>query len=148
MRRCRRNLSTNPGKNKNTMSERESVTVAVVGATGAVGEVMLSILNERKFPAKEIIPLASARSAGGKVDFGNQKITVRDLATFDPKGVDIALFSAGGSVSKEYAPKFAAAGAVVIDNSSAFRMDDDVPLVLSEVNPDALKSIPRGIVAN
>ena len=126
----------------------QPVTVAVVGATGAVGEVMLSILHERKFPIKEIIPLASERSAGEKVDFGNHKITVRDLASFDPKGVDIALFSAGGSVSKEYAPKFAAAGAIVIDNSSAFRMDADVPLVVSEVNPDALNNIPRGIVAN
>src|SRR5207342_743047 len=126
----------------------DSVTVAVVGATGAVGDVMLSVLHERKFPIKELIPLASARSAGGKVDFGNQKITVRDLATFDPKGVDIALFSAGGSVSKEYAPKFAAAGAIVIDNSSAFRQDEDVPLVVSEVNPDALNNIPRGIIAN
>src|SRR4249919_3227427 len=126
----------------------DSVTVAVVGATGAVGDVMLSVLNERKFPAKEIIPLASARSAGGKVDFGNHKLVVRDLATFDPKGVDIALFSAGGSISKEYAPKFAAAGAIVIDNSSAFRYDADVPLVVSEVNPEAMKVVPRGIVAN
>lgn len=126
----------------------QTYTVAVVGATGAVGEVMLSILHERKFPIKELIPLASERSAGEKVEFGNQKLVVRDLATFDPKGVDIALFSAGGSISKEYAPKFAAAGAIVIDNSSAFRYDDDVPLVVSEVNPDALKSIPRGIVAN
>ena len=124
------------------------VTVAVVGATGAVGEVMMSILHERKFPIKQLIPLASARSAGGQVDFGNHKLTVRDLASFDPKGVDIALFSAGGSVSKEYAPKFAAAGAIVIDNSSAFRSDDDVPLVVSEVNPEALASIPRGIIAN
>jgi aspartate-semialdehyde dehydrogenase len=124
------------------------VTVAVVGATGAVGEVMLSILRERKFPIRELIPLASERSAGGSVDFGNQKIVVRDLATFDPKGVDIALFSAGGSVSKEYAPKFAAAGALVIDNSSAFRNDDDVPLVVAEVNPEHLRSVPRGIVAN
>jgi aspartate-semialdehyde dehydrogenase len=130
------------------MSESKSVTVAVVGATGAVGEVMLSILNERNFPAKEVIPLASARSAGGKVDFGNHKLVVRDLATFDPKGVDIALFSAGGSVSKQYAPKFAAAGAIVIDNSSAFRQDADVPLVVSEVNPDTLDNIPRGIIAN
>ena len=130
------------------MSESKSVTVAVVGATGAVGEVMLSVLNERKFPAKQVIALASSRSAGGKVDFGNHKLTVGDLATFDPKGVDIALFSAGGSVSKEYAPKFAAAGAIVIDNSSAFRQDADVPLVVSEVNPDALNRIPRGIVAN
>jgi aspartate-semialdehyde dehydrogenase len=124
------------------------VTLAVVGATGAVGEVMLSILHERKFPIKELIPLASERSAGEKVDFGNHKLTVRDLATFDPKGVDFALFSAGGSVSKEYAPKFAAAGAIVIDNSSAFRMEADVPLVVAEVNPEALADIPRGIVAN
>lgn len=126
----------------------QTVTVAVVGATGAVGEAMLAILHERKFPIKELIPLASERSAGDKIDFGNHKITVRDLATFDPAGVDIALFSAGGSVSKEYAPKFAAAGAIVIDNSSAFRMDADVPLVVAEVNPDELKNIPRGIVAN
>jgi aspartate-semialdehyde dehydrogenase len=126
----------------------QTYTVAVVGATGAVGEVMLSILHERKFPIKELIPLASERSAGEKVEFGNQKLVVQDLATFDPKGVDIALFSAGGSISKEYAPKFAAAGAIVIDNSSAFRYDDDVPLVVSEVNPDSLKTIPRGIVAN
>lgn len=126
----------------------QNVTVAVVGATGAVGEAMLAILHERKFPIKELIPLASERSAGEKIDFGNHKITVRDLATFDPAGVDIALFSAGGSVSKEYAPKFAAAGAIVIDNSSAFRMEPDVPLVVAEVNPDELKNIPRGIVAN
>lgn len=124
------------------------VTVAVVGATGAVGQAMLSILHERGFPIKELIPLASERSVGGEVDFGGRKLKVRDLAGFDPAGVDIALFSAGGSVSKEYAPKFAAAGAVVIDNSSAFRYDEDVPLVVSEVNPDALKQIPRGIIAN
>jgi aspartate-semialdehyde dehydrogenase len=122
--------------------------VAVVGATGAVGEVMLSILAERKFPVGEIIALASERSAGEYVKFGNDEVMVRDLATFDPTGVDIALFSAGGSISKEYAPKFAAAGAVVIDNSSAFRYDDDVPLVVSEVNPEAAKQRPRGIIAN
>ena len=122
--------------------------VAVVGATGAVGEVMLSILAERKFPADEVIALASERSAGGEVEFGNRKLIVQDLATFDPKGVDIALFSAGGDISKIYAPKFAAAGAVVIDNSSAFRQDPEVPLVVSEVNPDALKDIPKGIIAN
>ncbi len=122
--------------------------VAVVGATGAVGETMLSVLHERKFPAKQLIALASERSAGSEVKYGNQDIVVRDLATFDPAGVDIALFSAGGSVSKEYAPKFAAAGAVVIDNSSAFRNDDDVPLVVSEVNPQALANRPRGIIAN
>ena len=122
--------------------------VAVVGATGAVGETMLSILAERKFPASEVIALASERSAGNKVDFGNHKLTIQDLATFDPAGVDFALFSAGGDISREYAPKFAAAGAIVIDNSSAFRMEADVPLVVSEVNPEALDSIPRGIVAN
>ncbi len=122
--------------------------VAVVGATGAVGEVMLSILAERKFPVSEVVALASSRSAGGKVSFGNRQLVVQDLATFDPAGTDIALFSAGGSVSKEYAPKFAAAGAVVIDNSSAFRYDDDVPLVVTEVNPEAARNRPRGIIAN
>ena len=122
--------------------------VAVVGATGAVGEVMLSVLAERKFPASEVVALASERSAGELVAFGDDELMVRDLATFDPKGVDIALFSAGGSISKEFAPKFAAAGAVVIDNSSAFRQDDDVPLVVSEVNPDAARNRPRGIIAN
>ena len=130
------------------MTTPQEFVVAVVGATGAVGEVMLSVLQERKFPIKQLILLASERSAGKKLDFGNHKITVQDLATFDPKGVDIALFSAGGSTSKEYAPKFAAAGAIVIDNSSAFRNDDDVPLVVSEVNPEALENMPRGIIAN
>lgn len=123
-------------------------TVAVVGATGAVGQTMLSILEERKFPIEKLHVLASERSAGEQIDFAGRKITVENLATFNPTGVDFALFSAGGSISMEYAPKFAAAGAIVIDNSSAFRMDDDVPLVISEVNPDALNSIPRGIVAN
>ena len=122
--------------------------VAVVGATGAVGEVMLSILAERDFPASEVIALASERSAGTSVAFGNGDLVVQDLATFDPTGVDIALFSAGGATSKEYAPKFAAAGAVVIDNSSTFRYDDDVPLVVSEVNPEAARNRPRGIIAN
>ena len=123
-------------------------TVAVVGATGAVGEAMLAILAERRFPVGELVALASERSAGGYVDFMDDEVLVRDLATFDPAGVDIALFSAGGSVSKEYAPKFAAAGAVVIDNSSTFRYDDDVPLVVSEVNPEATRERPRGIIAN
>ena len=124
------------------------VTVAVVGATGAVGQVMLSILHERKFPVKKLIALASARSAGETIQFGDQQIVVQDLATFDPTGVDIALFSAGGSTSKQYAPKFAAAGAIVVDNSSAFRYDDDVPLVVSEVNPQAIADASRGIIAN
>ncbi|MDF2819073.1 MAG: semialdehyde dehydrogenase [Stenotrophomonas rhizophila] len=122
--------------------------VAVVGATGAVGETMLAILAERNFPIATLSLLASSRSAGGEIEFDGKKIKVQDLATFDPNGVDIALFSAGGSVSKEFGPKFAAAGAVVIDNSSAFRYDDDVPLVVSEVNPEALKNRPRGIIAN
>ncbi|MFT4196839.1 MAG: aspartate-semialdehyde dehydrogenase [Pseudoxanthomonas sp.] len=129
-------------------NEQRRFNVAVVGATGAVGETMLSILAERKFPIDKLYALASERSAGGQVDFGDDKVGVRDLATFDPHGVDIALFSAGGSVSKEYAPKFAAAGAVVIDNSSTFRYDDDVPLVVSEVNPHAARNRPRGIIAN
>ena len=122
--------------------------VAVVGATGAVGQTMLSILAERAFPVGKLSVLASARSAGNSIEFNGDKVTVQDLASFDPAGVDIALFSAGGDISTEYAPKFAAAGAVVIDNSSAFRYFDDVPLVVSEVNPEALKSRPRGIIAN
>jgi aspartate-semialdehyde dehydrogenase len=109
---------------------------------------MLAILQERRFPVGTLHVLASERSAGEQIEYDGRKITVQDLAAFDPAGVDFALFSAGGSISKEYAPKFAAAGAIVIDNSSAFRMDADVPLVVSEVNPEALDSIPRGIVAN
>lgn len=126
----------------------KQLKVAVVGATGAVGEAMLAVLAERNFPVSELVALASERSAGSEVAFGDEALVVRDLATFDPAGVDIALFSAGGSISKEYAPKFAAAGAVVIDNSSAFRQDDDVPLVVAEVNPEALRDRPRGIIAN
>jgi aspartate-semialdehyde dehydrogenase len=126
----------------------KTFTVAVVGATGAVGQTMLAILQERRFPVGTLHVLASERSAGEQIEYDGRKITVQDLAGFDPSGVDFALFSAGGSISKEYAPKFAAAGAIVIDNSSAFRMDADVPLVVSEVNPEALDSIPRGIVAN
>lgn len=126
----------------------KTFNVAVVGATGAVGETMLSILAERKFPIGRLVVLASERSAGGQVTFGAKKLTVQDLATFDPAGIDIALFSAGGAVSKAYAPTFAAAGAVVIDNSSAFRYEDDVPLVVAEVNPEAMRERPRGIIAN
>jgi aspartate-semialdehyde dehydrogenase len=122
--------------------------VAVVGATGAVGETMLAILAERRFPVGELVALGSERSAGSVVAFGEDDVVVRDLAGFDPAGVDIALFSAGSAVAKEFAPKFAAAGAVVIDNSSAFRQDEDVPLVVSEVNPEAIARRPRGIVAN
>ncbi|MFP7721255.1 aspartate-semialdehyde dehydrogenase [Lysobacter sp. A3-1-A15] len=126
----------------------KTYNVAIVGATGAVGETMLKILAEREFPIGKLVLLASERSAGEKVEFGARQVVVQDLATFDPAGIDIALFSAGGSVSRAYAPKFAAAGAVVIDNSSAFRQDEDVPLVVAEVNPDAMKQRPRGIIAN
>lgn len=129
------------------MSQKK-LKVAVVGATGAVGETMLSILAERKFPAAEVIALASERSAGSDVKYGDDDIEVQDLATFDLAGIDIALFSAGGDISKQYAPKFAAAGAVVIDNSSAFRQDEDVPLVVAEVNPEAITRRPRGIISN
>lgn len=123
--------------------------VAMVGATGAVGETLIGILKERKFPISEFVPLASERSAGGQVAFGNQKVTVQDLATYDFDGVDIAFFSAGGSVSRVHAPRAAAAGAVVIDNTSEYRYQDDIPLVVSEVNPDAIAGYTtRGIIAN
>jgi len=126
----------------------KTVNVAVVGATGAVGETMLKILAERSFPLGRLHVLASERSAGDKLDFGGRKLVVESLEGFDPAGIDIALFSAGGDVSREHAPRFAAAGAVVIDNSSAFRQDDDVPLVVAEVNPEAVRNRPRGIIAN
>ena len=129
-------------------NQNRTFNVAVVGTTGAVGETMLSILAERNFPVGKLVALASERSAGSTVEFNGEKITVQDLATFDPAGIDIALFSAGGGISKEFAPKFAAAGAVVIDNSSAFRYDADIPLVVSEVNPEQVQNRPRGIIAN
>ncbi len=123
--------------------------IAVVGATGAVGETMLSILAERNFPVGKVYPLASSRSAGSKVEFKGQMLTVQNLAEFDFSKVQIALFSAGGSVSAEYAPKAAAAGCVVIDNTSHFRYDDDIPLVVPEVNPHAIAQYKnRGIIAN
>jgi len=123
--------------------------VAVVGATGAVGEVMLSILAERNFPVGEIHALASSRSAGSTVMFGNRRITVEDLSEFDFTGTDIGLFSAGGSISAEHAPRAAAAGCVVIDNTSHFRNDEDIPLVVPEVNAHAIAGYTqRGIIAN
>ena len=131
------------------MSENTAYKVAIVGATGAVGETLLSILKQRKFPISELVPLASERSAGGKVEFGNKQVTVRNLADYDFAGVDIAFFSAGGKVSREHAPRAAAAGAVVIDNTSEYRYQDDIPLVVSEVNPDAIAQYTnRGIIAN
>ncbi|KQU55238.1 aspartate-semialdehyde dehydrogenase [Rhodococcus sp. Leaf278] len=123
-------------------------TVAVVGATGQVGAVMRTLLEERNFPADTVRFFASARSAGKKLPFRGEEIIVEDASTADLTGIDIALFSAGATLSREQAPRFAAAGAVVIDNSSAFRKDDDVPLVVSEVNPEAAKNPPRGIIAN
>ncbi len=123
--------------------------IAVVGASGAVGEVMLSILAERGYREDHVTALASERSAGTEVEFGNTELTIEDLAAFDFSTVDYALFSAGGSVSKEYAPKAAAAGAIVIDNTSAFRYDDDIPLVVPEVNAHVLAGIGSGaIIAN
>jgi aspartate-semialdehyde dehydrogenase len=127
----------------------ERFDVAVVGATGVVGETMLEMLAARKFPAGKVYALASERSAGNQVDFGHTKLTVEDLAEFDFAKVQIGLFSAGGSVSEEFAPRAAAAGCVVIDNTSQFRYDDDIPLVVPEVNPDAIAGYTnRGIIAN
>jgi aspartate-semialdehyde dehydrogenase len=127
----------------------EKLNVAVVGATGAVGEAMLEILAERKFPVGKLYALASERSVGKKVKFGNRELDVDDLADFDFSQVQIGLFSAGGSISADYAPKAAAAGCVVIDNTSHFRYDDDIPLVVPEVNPDAIADYKsRGIIAN
>ncbi len=123
--------------------------VAVVGATGAVGEVMLGILAERGFPVRNVYPLASARSAGNTVTFAGQELVIQDLAAFDFSQVQIALFSAGGSISAEHAPRAAEAGAVVIDNTSHFRYDDDIPLIIPEVNPHAVGGYTRrGIIAN
>jgi aspartate-semialdehyde dehydrogenase len=122
--------------------------IGVFGATGQVGNVMRTLLAEREFPVTSIRYFASARSAGKQLPWGEEQITVEDIATADFSGIDIALFSAGGSTSKEWAPKVAAAGAVVIDNSSAWRKDPEVPLVVSEVNPDDVVDLPKGIIAN
>lgn len=122
--------------------------VGVVGATGQVGSVMRTLLAERSFPVTEIRFFASARSAGKTLPWKGIDIVVEDAETADPAGLDIALFSAGGTSSKALAPKFAAAGVTVIDNSSAWRMDPDVPLVVSEVNPEAISEAKKGIIAN
>jgi aspartate-semialdehyde dehydrogenase len=121
--------------------------VAVVGATGAVGSTILGIMRERAFPADEVVPFASERSAGRKIDWGDRELTVVALSEESIRGFDLALFSAGSGISEEWGPRFAAAGATVVDNSSYWRMRDDVPLVVSEVNPEALAD-HRGIVAN
>jgi aspartate-semialdehyde dehydrogenase len=122
--------------------------VGVVGATGQVGAVMRKLLAERDFPVEQLRYFASPRSAGTKLPWRDTEIVVEDVATADPSGLDIALFSAGGATSKEQSPRFAAAGVTVIDNSSAFRRDPDVPLVVSEVNPEAIKEARKGIIAN
>ena len=123
--------------------------VAVVGATGAVGEAMLAILEERNFPVGEVYALASSKSVGKRIPFKGGNLVVRDLAEFDFSKVQIGLFSAGGSVSAEYAPKAAAAGCIVVDNTSHFRYEDDIPLVVPEVNPDKVADYKNhGIIAN
>lgn len=126
----------------------QGLNVAVVGATGQVGAVMLKLLSERDFPIASLRLFASARSAGQTLTFRDRAITIEDVATADVSGIDIALFSAGGAASREYAPTFAAAGAMVVDNSSAWRLDPDVPLIVSEVNPHALSDARKGIIAN
>lgn len=125
-----------------------SLVVAVAGATGAVGREMLRVLEQRRFPASKVVALASKRSAGQKLRFGSGELTVQELTPHSLSGVSIALFSAGATVSREFAPIAAAAGAVVIDNSSAWRMDPEVPLVVPEVNLDAAARRPKGIIAN
>ena len=124
------------------------VNIGVVGATGQVGVAMRQILLERGFPVDRVRFFASARSAGKVLPFGDREVTVEDAETADPGGLDIALFSAGASTSRAQAPRFARAGVTVVDNSSAFRMDPDVPLVVSEVNPEAIHQARKGIIAN
>jgi aspartate-semialdehyde dehydrogenase len=122
--------------------------LGVVGATGQVGVAMRQILLEREFPVDEVRFFASARSAGTVLPFGDREVVVEDAATADPRGLDVALFSAGATTSRALAPRFADAGAVVVDNSSAFRMDPEVPLVVSEVNPHTIADARKGIIAN
>jgi aspartate-semialdehyde dehydrogenase len=127
---------------------KRPVNVAVVGATGAVGAEMFRILEQREFPVGDLLPLASARSAGEKITFRGEEYVVEELTHESFKNIDIALFSAGGSISEEFAPTAADEGAVVIDNTSHFRMDPEVPLVVPEVNPHQVKNRPKGIIAN
>ncbi len=126
----------------------DGLRVGIVGATGQVGRVVREILAERNFPVAELRLFASARSAGTTLPWGGTEITVEDASTADPTGLDIAIFSAGATTSKAQAPRFVEAGVTVIDNSSAYRRDPDVPLIVSEVNPHALGEIRKGIIAN
>jgi aspartate-semialdehyde dehydrogenase len=122
--------------------------VAIVGATGNVGREVLKIMDERNFPADEVVVLASARSVGREISYGDKDLVVQDLAKYDFAGTDIVLSSPGGKVSAEYSPKAAKAGAIVIDNTSHWRMDPDVPLIVPEVNPQAINEVRKGIIAN
>jgi aspartate-semialdehyde dehydrogenase len=131
-----------------TGSTAQGLRVGIVGATGQVGRAVLEILAERAFPVAELRLFASARSAGSTLPWAGGEVTVEDASTADPTGLDIAIFSAGATTSKAQAPRFAAAGVTVIDNSSAYRRDPDVPLVVSEVNPHALADVRTGIIAN
>lgn len=126
----------------------KELTVALVGATGQVGRVMRTLLEERAFPAANIRLFATSRSAGTQLAFRGQQVTVEDVEGANLAGIDIAVFSAGGAASRKYAPRFAEAGAVVVDNSSAWRRDEQVPLVVSEVNPEDIQNRPKGIIAN
>lgn len=129
--------------------EKKGYGVCVLGATGLVGETLIRVLEERDFPVSELFPLASNRSVGKRVAFRGRQIPVMDVATFDFSRAQIGLFSAGGEVSREYAPKAAAAGCIVIDNTSEYRYEDDIPLVVPEVNPDAIAGYKaRNIIAN
>ena len=123
-------------------------SIGIVGATGQVGSVVRELLEQRNFPADEVRFFASSRSAGRKLPFRDGEITVEDVETADPSGLDIAVFSAGATLSRVQAPRFAAAGVTVIDNSSAWRKDPEIPLVVSEVNPEAVHDLKRGIIAN
>ena len=131
-----------------TLINEKGINIAVLGATGQVGMVMRRILDERKFPVRELRFIASAHSAGKKIEWRGHEIEVEDVEKADLSGIDIAIFSAGGGTSKKWAPEFAKAGAFVVDNSSQWRLHDDVPLVVAEVNPDDLDVIPSKIVAN
>src|SRR3954453_16177078 len=129
------------------MAESRSYRVGIAGAPGAVGSTLLEVLAQRKFPAAEVRPLASARSAGSKVDFAGDQLEVQELTQDSIQGLDLILSSAGGMVSSEWAPKWIEAGAVVVDNTSYWRMHEDVPLVVAGVNDDAVKD-HNGLVAN
>ena len=131
-----------------TSASTAGINIGVVGATGQVGAVVRRLLEERDFPVKNIRFFASARSAGTSLTFKGEQITVEDASAADPTGLDVAIFSAGATLSKTQAPRFAAAGVLVVDNSSGWRMDPDVPLVVSEVNPEAIKQAVKGIIAN